>query len=131
MKVILISMITSKEDSDKPTHHARNFTAHTHRNYESGLKIPANHKLNICPPPPPPPPPSGWLNQKIPIYKSFECKIVHIFLSISFSNCYGCLKEPSPRDGSFEYPQHKFPLRNKFFFSISCAHPEAFEPEHF
>ena len=27
--------------------------------------------------------------------------------------CFGGLKEPSHRDGSFEYPQHMFWLRNK------------------
>ena len=27
--------------------------------------------------------------------------------------CFGHLKEPSRRDGSFEYPQHMFWLRNK------------------
>ena len=27
--------------------------------------------------------------------------------------CFGCSKEPSHRDGSFEYPQHTFWLRNK------------------
>ena len=27
--------------------------------------------------------------------------------------CFGCLKEPSHRDGSFEYPQHMFWMRNK------------------
>ena len=27
--------------------------------------------------------------------------------------CFGCTKEPSHRDGSFEYPQHMFWLRNK------------------
>ena len=27
--------------------------------------------------------------------------------------CFGCQKEPSHRDGSFEYPQHMFWLRNK------------------
>ena len=27
--------------------------------------------------------------------------------------CFGCLKEPSHCDGSFEYPQHIFWLRNK------------------
>ena len=27
--------------------------------------------------------------------------------------CFGCSKEPSQRDGSFEYPQHMFWLRNK------------------
>ena len=27
--------------------------------------------------------------------------------------CFGCSKEPSHRDGSFEYPHHMFWLRNK------------------
>ena len=27
--------------------------------------------------------------------------------------CFGCSKEPSHRDGSFEYPQHTFYLINK------------------
>ena len=27
--------------------------------------------------------------------------------------CFGCSKEPSHRDGTFEYPQHMFWLRNK------------------
>ena len=27
--------------------------------------------------------------------------------------CFGCSKEPSHRDGSFEYPQHMFWFRNK------------------
>ena len=27
--------------------------------------------------------------------------------------CFVCLKEPSHGDGSFEYPQHMFWLRNK------------------
>ena len=35
-------------------------------------------------------------------------KIAIIFLSISFNMCFGCSKEPSDRDGSFEYPQHVF-----------------------
>ena len=40
-------------------------------------------------------------------------KIVNIFLSISLNIRFGCSKEPSHRDGSFEYPQHMFWLRNK------------------
>ena len=40
-------------------------------------------------------------------------KIGIIFLSISLNMCFGCSKEPSHRDGSFEYPQHMFWLRNK------------------
>ena len=35
-------------------------------------------------------------------------KIVIIFLSISLNICFRCSKEPSHRDGSFEYPQHMF-----------------------
>ena len=35
------------------------------------------------------------------------------FLSISLNMCFGCSKEPSHRDVSFEYPQHMFWLRNK------------------
>ena len=38
---------------------------------------------------------------------------MNIFLYISFIICFGCSKEPSHRDGSFEYPQHMFWLRNK------------------
>ena len=45
--------------------------------------------------------------------KIFERKIVNIFLPISLNMCFGCSKEPSHRDGSFEYPQHMFWLRNK------------------
>ena len=45
--------------------------------------------------------------------QNFECKIINIFLPISFNICFGCSKEPSHWDGSFEYPQHMFWLRNK------------------
>ena len=41
------------------------------------------------------------------------CKIVIIFLSISLNLCFGWSKEPSHRDGSFEYPQHMFWFRNE------------------
>ena len=40
-------------------------------------------------------------------------KTALIFLSISLNMCFGCSKEPSRRDGSFEYPQHTFWLRKK------------------
>ena len=40
-------------------------------------------------------------------------KIAIIFLSISLNMCFGCSKELSHQDGSFEYPQHTFWLRNK------------------
>ena len=43
----------------------------------------------------------------------FWRKIVIIFLPISLNICFGFSKEPSHRDGSFEYPPHMFWLRNK------------------
>ena len=43
----------------------------------------------------------------------YERKIVIIFLPINFNMCFGCSKEPSHCDGSFEYPQHVFWMRNK------------------
>ena len=43
----------------------------------------------------------------------FWRKIVNIFLPICFNICFRCSKEPSQQDGSFEYPQHMFWLRNK------------------
>ena len=39
-------------------------------------------------------------------------KITIIFLSIVLNMCFGCSKEPSHRDGSFEYPTH-MSLRHK------------------
>ena len=48
-----------------------------------------------------------------PDMQFFLRKIVIIFLPISFNMCFGCSKKPSHRDGSFEYPQHMFWLRNK------------------
>ena len=45
--------------------------------------------------------------------KYVQRKIVNIFLPIVFSICFGCSKELSHSDGSFEYPQHMFWLRNK------------------
>ena len=40
-------------------------------------------------------------------------EIAIIFLPISLSMCFGRSKEPSHRDGSFEYPQHIVWMRNK------------------
>ena len=51
--------------------------------------------------------------------EKFQHKSVNIFLRIIFIVCFGCSKEPSHRDGSFEYPQHMFWLRNKIFFCYS------------
>ena len=48
----------------------------------------------------------------------FERNIVNIFLPISFNIGFGCSKEPSYRDGSFEYPEHMFWLRNKKIYIL-------------
>ena len=45
--------------------------------------------------------------------KICESKIVKIFIPISFNICFGCSKDPSHSDRSFEYPQQMFWLRNK------------------
>ena len=36
-----------------------------------------------------------------------------LFLAIRLTVCFVCSKEPSHRDGSFEYPQHMVLMRNK------------------
>ena len=43
---------------------------------------------------------------------NFERKSLIIFLFIGLNMCFGCSKEPSHWDGSFEYPQHIFCLQN-------------------
>ena len=48
-----------------------------------------------------------------PVKQNNLRKIAIILLSISLNICFGCSNEPSDRDGSFEYPQHMFRLRNK------------------
>ena len=45
--------------------------------------------------------------------QKIDGKIVNIFLSVGYNICFGCSKEPSHRDGSFEYQQHMFWLRNE------------------
>ena len=40
-------------------------------------------------------------------------KIVIIFLPINLNMCFGCSKESSHGDSSFEYSQHMFWMRNK------------------
>ena len=47
------------------------------------------------------------------INKNIQHKIINIFLLIIFSIYFGCSKEPSHWDGSFEYPQHILWLRSK------------------
>ena len=44
---------------------------------------------------------------------TLEDNISIIFLPSNLNICFGCSKEPSPWDGSFEYLQHMFWLRNK------------------
>ena len=51
--------------------------------------------------------------QGIPLFlrqdkPNFERKIVKTFLSVSLNICFGCSKEPSHLDGSFEYTVHMF-----------------------
>ena len=59
-------------------------------------------------------------------HRSCERKNVNIFLSISKNICFGCSKELSHWDGSFEYPQHMFWLRNKKkYFSIMHSYLKA------
>ena len=48
-----------------------------------------------------------------PAKQNISAKMAIIFLPASLNICFGCSKEPSHRDGSFEYPQHMFWLRNK------------------
>ena len=47
------------------------------------------------------------------IRKFYERKIVIIFLPTNLNICFGCSKELSHCDGTFEYPQHMFWMRNK------------------
>ena len=63
----------------------------------------------------------AWPSIGLEINKKIGCKIVNIFLSISFSICFGCSKESSHWDDSFEYPQQTFWLRNKkiIFFNFA------------
>ena len=48
-----------------------------------------------------------------PVKQNFQRKNVIIFLSTSLNMCFGYSKKTSLWDGSFEYPQHLFWLRNK------------------
>ena len=59
------------------------------------------------------------------LYKQnfFQHKIVNIFLPIIFSIFFRFSKETSHRDGSFEYPQHMFWLRNKKFTFLVTKGP--------
>ena len=47
-----------------------------------------------------------------PERQNYEHKTVNIFLSIGFDICFGCSKEPSHWDGSFEHPEHMLWFRN-------------------
>ena len=62
--------------------------------------------------------------QTVYSYKRIVCapKIEFISLPINLKMCFGCSKEPSHWDGSFEYPQHMFWLwkkkRNFFLYTF-------------
>ena len=58
--------------------------------------------------------------------KQYGGKIVSFFIPIHLNICYGCSKEPSHGDGSFEYPQHMLWLRNKknILFQYAVMMPE-------
>ena len=47
--------------------------------------------------------------------KNFKRKIMNNFLLISFDICFGCSKELSHSDSSFDYRQHM--LRKLFFIA--------------
>ena len=46
------------------------------------------------------------------VHKKLECKNFEYFLIHQFKHFLGCPKEPSHQDGSFEYQQHIYLLRN-------------------
>ena len=54
-----------------------------------------------------------WNMRRVVIGKNVWHTIVNIFLPISLNMSFGCSKESSHWDGSIEYPQHMFWLRNK------------------
>ena len=61
----------------------------------------------------------------IQIRKSYKSKIVIIFLSINLNMCFGWTKELFHWDGSFEFPQYMFWMRNKennFHCFLHCLH---------
>ena len=59
---------------------------------------------------------TSQLYHKFRLTKFLSVK-VNIFLPI----CFGCSKEKSHGDGSFEYPQHMFSLRNKKIIILVCT----------
>ena len=66
----------------------------------------------------------------VQLSKTFEFKIVVIFLPINANICFWCSKEPSHRDGSFDYPQHMFWLRNKKNTNTVQLHTLIWRLEH-
>ena len=62
------------------------------------------------------------LRAKGQLCKNFKRKTAISFLSIGLNLCFGCSKEPSHREGSFEYPQHMFWFRNKKIFSVTHSY---------
>ena len=55
----------------------------------------------------------GWEIRKLNFCYALLTKILIIVLSMGLKMCFGCSKQPSQWDSSFEYPQQMFWLRNK------------------
>ena len=62
---------------------------------------------------------TGYFHTYVQIRIVCAPKIAFNSLPINFKMCFGCSKEPSHWDGSFEYPQHMFCLRNKKIWLFS------------
>ena len=62
-----------------------------------------------------------WVNASIFSLdkQNFSAQNCKYFLTHTFTICFVCSKEPSHCDGSFEYPQHMFWLRNKKIIFLS------------
>ena len=59
----------------------------------------------------------SWLQMKE--IRGGDWKVIFLFLSKGI--CYGCSKEPSQWDGSFEHPQYILRLIDKKIFGILCS----------
>ena len=59
----------------------------------------------------------------------FEPKFALVFVPINLNMMrFGCSKKRSHGNGSFEYPQHMFWLRNRYFNNIKIQYPLTREP---
>ena len=66
-----------------------------------------------------------WIDGYHQINKGRSVKLWIFFYQSVKNMCFGCSKEPSQWDGSLEYPQHMFCLRNKkislYKVCLSCC----------